>query len=32
MILSGDRPITIAHAKRLGSRFHVDPATFLALS
>lgn len=31
MILSGARPITIEHAKRLGSRFHIDPAVFLDL-
>jgi HTH-type transcriptional regulator/antitoxin HigA len=31
MILSGDRPITLEHAKCLGSRFHVDPAVFLSL-
>jgi HTH-type transcriptional regulator / antitoxin HigA len=31
MILSGDRPVTLEHAKRLGARFHVDPAVFLEL-
>jgi HTH-type transcriptional regulator/antitoxin HigA len=32
MILSGDRPITIEHAKRLGARFRADPAVFLNLT
>jgi HTH-type transcriptional regulator / antitoxin HigA len=32
MILSGERPITVEHARRLGKQFHVDPAVFLDLS